>query len=119
MRDVPTCVPTCVPMRALFLVKKTKSKLVRHLRCFVFRAFLAHLQTVSVIAVNPTDASSIYAVSAAGFATSTDKGETWSPLVQAAGLTTGLTNLVIKDSSTMLALRQGKVPLRTQDGGKT
>ena len=44
--------------------------------------FPAHLSKVSVIAVNPTDASTIYAVSDAGIATSTTKGETWSPLMQ-------------------------------------
>lgn len=81
--------------------------------------FPAQLSSVGTIAVNPVDASTIYAISPAGISPSTDKGHTWGTFLKAEGLTAGVSALVIKDSTTMIALRQGDVPLRTVDGGKS
>ena len=48
-----------------------------------------------------------------------DKGETWSSCMEGEGLEGTFTDLCIKDSQTMILIRNGAVPLRTKDGGKT
>ena len=75
-------------------------------------------------AVNPENDGILYGVTPSCIARSKDRGETWyDPCWKAAGLTAApgstFTDLVIKDSKTMLVLRSGDVALRTQDGGKS
>ena len=48
-----------------------------------------------------------------------DQGETWSACMTAEGLEGTFTDLCIKDSQTMILIRDGEVPLRTKDCGKT
>jgi hypothetical protein len=71
------------------------------------------------LTTSPVDGgAALYAVTSTCIATSKDEGATWS------SCWTGLdgqpiSNLIIKDASTMFVLRTGLVPLRTRDGGKT
>ena len=75
------------------------------------------LQGFTGLAVDPTNSSTLYAVKGSCIARSYDGAETWETCWQAPGLVGSLTELVIKDSLTMLAMRNGAVPLRTVDGG--
>jgi hypothetical protein len=54
------------------------------------------LQSVSVLEVDPTDASVLYAIAPKCLSTSTDKGESWSPCSNATGLTGSFVSLIIK-----------------------
>jgi len=81
--------------------------------------FPAFLQDVSVMAVDPTNAATLYAISSNCLSTSTDQGDTWSACIKASGLEGSFTSLTIKDSKTMIMMRNHDVPLRTQDGGKS
>ena len=78
----------------------------------------ANLQTGGFV-VDPTSANSLYTMTANCLAHSVDNGATWSPCLKADGLTGSFHQLVVKDSSTMFMLRNGAVPLRTKDGGKS
>ena len=69
--------------------------------------------------VDPTSASSLYALSATCLAHSNDNGKSWSDCSKADGLAGSFTKLLVKDSTTMVMLRAGAVPLRTKDSGET
>lgn len=75
------------------------------------------LQGLSDFRVDPTDNTTLYGFSSNCLTHSQDQGDTWAPCWQADGLTGKFTDLVIKDSSTMLLLRSNDVPLRSRDGG--
>jgi len=79
------------------------------------------LQTLSKTSVDPTNSSTLYGIAGSCIGRSYDGAETWGDekCWQATGLVGHFTDLVIKDSQTMLAMRSGQVPLRTVDGGKT
>ena len=47
------------------------------------------------------------------------KGTSWSACINGTGLTGSFSQLLVKDSEVMFMLRNGAVPLRTKDGGKT
>ena len=92
-----------------------------------------HLQTANVLAADPTDAKTLYALGSGCLSHSTDCGETWSPCSTAPGIgcdgpcppgvrgtpTYPMASLVVKDSRTMLIMRRGggAPPLRSTDGG--
>merc|ERR1712224_526549 len=69
--------------------------------------------------VDPTSAESLYTLTPNCLAHSKNNGKDWSPCIKATGLTGRFSGLIIKDSSTMFMLRNGAVPLRTKDGGKS
>lgn len=69
--------------------------------------------------VDPTNSSTLYAVTPDCVARSYDGGETWAACWNASGLEGKFHSLAIKDSKTMILLRDGDVPLRTKDGGST
>jgi len=71
------------------------------------------------IAVDPTSANRLFAVTANCLALSTDQGKSWSSCSTATGLTGAFSKLLVKSSTTMFMLRSGAVPLRTTDGGAT
>jgi len=76
------------------------------------------LQAAELLAVDPTDAGTLYGVAPDCLAKSTDKGNSWGPCITADGLEGSFSSLIIKDSRTMILLRSGNdVPLRTKDGG--
>jgi len=77
------------------------------------------LQSVNVMAVDPTNASTLYAVAPACLSSSKDQGESWSPCLEAVGLSGSFASLAVKDSQTMILLRGNDVPLRTKDGGSS
>lgn len=65
---------------------------------------------------DPTDDTTLYAVTASCIGRSYDQAETWS-CWEAPGLTGSFKDLQIKDSRTMIVMRNRDVPLRTRDGG--
>jgi hypothetical protein len=75
------------------------------------------------IATDPTNESVLFVVNLHCVAISRDKGETFSGCIPAVNDPEGpkslTTSLHIKDSQTMILLRQNAGPLRSQDGGKT
>ena len=75
------------------------------------------------VATDPTDASVLYVVTLHCVAVSRDAGVTFSECISAINEPEGpkslTTSLHIKDSRTMILLRQNAAPLRSQDGGKT
>jgi len=71
------------------------------------------------LTVDPTSASSLYAMTGSCLAHSTDSGATWSACSKAPGLSGGFSKLIVKDAKTMFMLRNGEVPLRTTDGGSS
>jgi photosystem II stability/assembly factor-like uncharacterized protein len=75
------------------------------------------LQGFGGLAVDPTNATTLYAVKGSCIARSYDGAESWEACWEAPGLEGSITELVIKDSVTMIAMRAGAVPLRTKDGG--
>ena len=77
------------------------------------------LQGFGGLTVDPTNSSTLYAIKGSCISRSYDGAETWEPCWEAPGLEGSITELVIKDSLTMLAMRNGAVPLRTKDGGAT
>jgi hypothetical protein len=80
--------------------------------------FPPFLQSVSLMQVDPTDPKTLYAIAPDCLATSVDQGSSWSPCSKARGLQGRFVDLLIKNSQLMVMLRDGDVPLRTQDGGK-
>ena len=74
------------------------------------------------VAVDPTDPSVLFVVNMHCMAVSHDQGETFSDCIAAVdepeGPKSQPTSLHIKDSKTMILLRQNAAPLRSQDGGK-
>ena len=77
------------------------------------------LQGFGGLFVDPTNATTLYAIRGSCIARSYDGAETWETCWQAPGLEGSFTELVIRDSLRMLAMRNGAVPLRTVDGGAT
>jgi len=77
------------------------------------------LAAVAVIQTDPTSSKTLYAIAPNCVATSSDRGESWSPCLKGEGLEGTFTDLCIKDSETMILIRDGAVPLRTKDAGKT
>jgi hypothetical protein len=73
----------------------------------------------SYLVADPTS-ETLYGMTADCVKKSGDKGKTWSACLAGAGLTGGsFKKLLVKDAKTMFMLRNGKVPLRTADGGAT
>lgn len=68
---------------------------------------------------DPTNGTTLYGVASNCIARSYDQAETWEYCWDAPGLEGSFKDLVIKDSQTMLVMRNGDVPLRTRDGGKS
>ena len=68
---------------------------------------------------DPTSPTSLYTMTSNCLSHSANNGAEWSPCSKASGLAGRFSQLVIKDSSTMFMLRNGAVPLRTKDGGKS
>ena len=75
------------------------------------------LQGFGGLSVDPTNASVLYAVKSDCISRSYTAAETWTPCWHAPGLEGSFKSLVIKDSQTMLVMRNGAAPLRTTDGG--
>ena len=69
------------------------------------------------LTTDPTDGSTIYAITATCIATTKDEGRTFSPCWQ--GVDYPITGLLIKDSQTMFVTRKGQVPMRTRDRGQS
>merc|ERR1711865_494790 len=59
----------------------------------------------------------LYGVVSNCISRSYDQAVTWDGCWKAPGLTGSFKSVVIKDSKTMLVMRNGDVPLRTTDGG--
>ena len=66
---------------------------------------------------DPTNDTVLYGVTPNCIARSYDEAVTWDDCWRAPGLVGSFTDLVIKDSLTMLVMRHRDVPLRTTDGG--
>jgi len=73
------------------------------------------IQGANSFRADPTNDTTLYAVVGGCIARSYDQAETWEGCWQAGGLTGSFRDLVIKDSSTMLVMRNGDAPLRTRD----
>lgn len=80
-----------------------------------------HMTGTNAFVNDPTDNSTIYGIAPTCISRSHDRGDTWLPCWNATdGSFEGpFSGLAIKDSRTMIAVRSGAVPLRTQDGGAT
>lgn len=76
------------------------------------------LQGVGGFSVDPTN-DTLYGVASNCIARSYDHAQTWEYCWDSPGLEGSFKSLVIKDSQTMLVMRNGDVPLRTRDGGKS
>ena len=74
------------------------------------------LQGAGGFVADPTN-DTLYTVAGSCISRSCDQAETWSPCWDAPGLVGSFRQLVIRDSRTMLVVRNGDVPLRTTDGG--
>lgn len=77
------------------------------------------LQGLNNFAIDPTNDTVLYGLTGNCIARSYDQAETWEYCWEAPGLEGSFKSLVIKDSQTMLVMRNGDVPLRTRDGGKS
>merc|ERR1712194_429398 len=77
------------------------------------------LQDLSTFRADPTNSTVLYGITPKCIARSYDQAETWEYCWDAPGLEGSFSDLVIKDSQTMLVMRNGAVPLRTRDGGKS
>ena len=75
------------------------------------------LQAIGAIKPDPTNDTVLYAVASNCIARSYDGAETWEYCWQPPGLEGSFKQLVIKDSNTMIVMRNGDVPVRTRDGG--
>jgi len=75
------------------------------------------LQGLGSFAIDPTNNTVLYGVTSSCVARSYDEAETWEFCWEAPGLEGSFKELVIKDSKTMIMMRNGDVPLRTRDGG--
>lgn len=95
-------------------------------RNFTYKVLPDNLQTcgaLNALAVDPTVPNSLYVLLDNCLAHSTTQGSTWSPCITAPGLEGPFLAdsgaLIIKNSKVMFVMRDGKVPLKTVDGGKT
>lgn len=78
------------------------------------------LQGIANFASDPTNSSTLYGITSNCIARSYDQAETWEEGCWGSpGLEGSFKELVIKDSQTMIMMRNGDVPLRTRDGGKS
>jgi len=77
------------------------------------------LQGLGTYRADPTNDTVLYGIATNCIARSYDEAETWEYCWDAPGLEGSFKDLVIKDSQTMLVMRNGDVPLRTRDGGAT
>ena len=77
------------------------------------------LQGLGTFRADPTNDTTLYGIAPNCIARSYDQAETWEYCWDAPGLVGSFKDLVIKDSQTMIVMRNGDVPLRTRDGGKT
>jgi hypothetical protein len=77
------------------------------------------LQALNSFVVDPTNDSVLYGISSNCVTRSYDNAETWQYCWDAPGLEGNFKELVIKDSMTMIMMRNGAVPLRTKGGGKS
>jgi len=75
-----------------------------------------YLQAAGSFVADPTN-ETLYSVVSDCIARSYDQAVTWDRCWKAPGLTGSFKSIVIKDSKTMLVMRNGDVPLRTTDGG--
>jgi len=80
-----------------------------------------HLSAIHSFVTDPTSNRTLYGIAPDCIARSYDRGDTWTTCwnSEASGLTGSFSDLVIKDTTTMIAVRTGEVPLRTRDGGVT
>jgi len=79
----------------------------------------AHLAGTQAFVTDPTNSTTLYSIAANCLGRSYDQGDTWEPCWEADGLEGPYGGLVIKNSTCMLAIRNGAVPLRTFDAGAT
>jgi len=77
------------------------------------------LQGLGGFRADPTNDTTLYGIASNCIARSYDQAETWEYCWSAPGLQGSFKDLVIKDSLTMLVMRNGDVPLRTRDGGNS
>ena len=75
------------------------------------------MQGLGGFRVDPTNDTTLYGIASNCIARSYDQAQTWEDCWKAPGLEGSFKDLVIKDSKTMLVMRNGDVPLRTRDGG--
>ncbi|KAL3896681.1 MAG: hypothetical protein SGPRY_013217 [Prymnesium sp.] len=73
----------------------------------------------SSLTIDPTRANRLYALTLTCLSLSTDNGFTWSGCLRGEGLAGRFSKLLVKDSKVMFMLREGEVPLRTYDGGRS
>lgn len=77
-----------------------------------------HLQGLTHYRADPSNGSVLYGIASGCIGRSFDGAESWEGgCWRPAGLDGSVIDLAIKDSRTMLAMRNGAVPLRTRDGG--
>jgi hypothetical protein len=77
------------------------------------------LQGLGSFGVDPTNGSVLYGWTSGCISRSYDEAETWEACWEANGLEGSFKQLLVKDSSTMVVMRNGDVPLRTKDGGSS
>jgi len=75
------------------------------------------LQGLSKFSVDPTNDTVLYGITNNCIGRSYDQAETWEYCWKPPGLEGSFKDLVIKDSKTMIVIRNGDLPLRTKDGG--
>ena len=93
-------------------------------RNFTYHALPDDLQTcgeLKSVAVDPTTPNSLYVVTENCLAHSADQGNSWTPCIVAPGLEGPFSDnaLTIKNAKIMFLARDGKVPLKTVNGGST
>ena len=93
---------------------------------FTYKVLPDKLQTCGPLAAlgqDPTTPNSLYFLSENCLAHSTDYGITWSSCITAPGLEGPFAQdsgaFIVKNSTTMFAMRDSKLPLKTVDGGAT
>ena len=77
------------------------------------------LQGVTAFRADPTNDTVLYGIKSNCIGRSYDGAQTWQYCWDAPGLDGSFRDLVIKDSKTMIMMRERDVPLRTKDGGQT
>ena len=93
---------------------------------FTYKVLPDHLQTCGALAalgIDPTTPNSLYVLMSHCLAHSTDQGQSWGPCITAPGLEGPFMKdsgaFIVKNSKIMFVMRDGKVPLKTVDGGAT
>lgn len=79
-----------------------------------------HVGRFDGFVTDPSDGGkAVYGIGRNCIAMSVDQGDSWGPCWNVSGTENNIKTLVIKDSTTMIILRNTDVPLRTTDGGAT